>query len=444
MQPVNELFTVADQYYQHKQYELAHDTYRRALACDPNNKAGQFNFGMLKLRLGDIKGDSVVKKVLVPTPDPNVLDLTQAIQAVIEQLLYMGYKTHAAWWLKHARENKVELSNMQRLSRKIDLPAYLDPVRKNHVTGQQWLRYSPFESDRYVYAIETVSGCNLRCPTCPVSQQGNQKNGLMSVDVFSKIIEKIKLDKKILNPDIWLFNWSEPLLHPQISEFVKITTEVGLTSLISTNLNVAGQLPSLMKSEPTRLKVSLSSFNQEIYGRTHARGLISRVLKNLEMLARLRDAQKNKTHIWVGHHLYKDTLSEVDSIRKHVEMLGFEYHSSYAIMAPIETVLDLIKDPKQATRHQILEHLVFDPVSSAKENNQRRSGQFDCEMRFNMTTINFDGSVMLCCGTTKPLSNRVRTDFLQTPRQRIEDLKYDNPFCASCIGYGLSLTAPDV
>ncbi len=60
----------------------------------------------------------------------------------------------------------------------------------------------------------------------------------------------------------------------------------------------------------------------------------------------------------------------------------------------------------------------------------------DCELRFNMTTLNYDGSVALCCGVYD-YQNMLGVNFMDTPRDAIQALKYQHPFCKKCYSYGL-------
>jgi len=67
-------------------------------------------------------------------------------------------------------------------------------------------------------------------------------------------------------------------------------------------------------------------------------------------------------------------------------------------------------------------------------------------LRFNMTAINYDGSVSLCCGTTKDLSDEINKKiyFLEKSASEIEDMKYTHSFCSTCMENNLHLTIQDV
>ncbi len=84
-------------------------------------------------------------------------------------------------------------------------------------------------------AIETIMGCNLRCPMCAVPNPETEMNGrkvtLMSRDLFQKIIDQISDRPRA----VMLTIMGEPLLHPQIVDFVSITKQAGHHAALITN-----------------------------------------------------------------------------------------------------------------------------------------------------------------------------------------------------------------
>ena len=71
-----------------------------------------------------------------------------------------------------------------------------------------------------------------------------------------------------------------------------------------------------------------------------------------------------------------------------------------------------------------------------------RSTEHDCELRFNQTVINHDGSVALCCSVyDKP--NMLGLDFLSTPHAELERAKYRHSFCGTCMSHGLHYSVQD-
>jgi len=409
---------------------------------DPHNPLALYGVASIQLSHANLNGLTHARKAIFEFESPE-LDKIQAAESIIALLLQNNYQEHARNFINDCFQRSIKLPNISHFELAIKIPGYLDNTRFDKQLMRELQRYRPIESQHYVYAIDIVGGCNLRCPTCPVGQKEMPK-GLMSLNLFKDILHKIKFESIDSNPDIWLFNWTEPLLHPKISNFIQITHDMGMTSFISTNLNMSHRIEELMRSNPTRLKVSLSSLKQSIYSKTHVRGDIDQVVLNLHQLAKWRDHFKSSTQIWIGHHLYRNTIEEQTQIRLLAHSLGFHYAASPAIVAPIEKVMEMTKDTNTENIDGLRQYLLCDPLEVQQQMSLKRSGKMDCELRFNMTAIQYDGQINLCCGTTQPLSAAKSVSFLEKTHKEIENMKYDNSFCKACIQSNLHLTAPDL
>lgn len=441
---LTQLLSDAAECYRQNLTEKAEELYIAALRINPKQADALFNLGTLLLRKSNLKGDEFVKDSFDLDLN-NDIDRNKAVELVIEIHLANSYKKQAQAWISYAELHKLDFPTLYSLKKKVELPEYLNQFVYSSGQNKTLERYHPIEASTYVYAIDVVGGCNLRCPTCPVGNQSEMPKGLMSPQLFSKILEKICLEKPTPSPDIWLFNWSEPLLNPNLPDFIQEIRNANLSSFISSNLNLADRIDGVMRANPDKFKVSISSLKQEIYGVTHERGDIGVVIKNLEELALARDRHKASTEIWIGHHLYKNTIDEMEQIKALADRYGFGYRPSYAIMAPIEKAHTLITNPN-TPQPGLESQLFFHPKDIADNLSPRRSGNMDCELRFNMTAINYDGSVSLCCGTTKNLSDQIdqKIYFLESSIQTLEDLKYKHSFCSICMKNNLHLTMQDL
>ena len=69
---------------------------------------------------------------------------------------------------------------------------------------------------KLLYAIEVSGVCNSNCSYCPYSTK--KRKGFMKLSTFKRCLEVVKE----LNQDyICLHNLGEPLLHPNLVEFIK-------------------------------------------------------------------------------------------------------------------------------------------------------------------------------------------------------------------------------
>lgn len=414
--------------------------YVHCLEIDPQEPLSLYGAASIRLLKGDLSAIPMASAALF-NGRSSALDAPQAAESIIRILLQNQYQDHARAFLAECEAHGLTPNNAQVLQQAVEIPAHINPTRYDGILNRELERYRPIESRHYVYAIDIVGGCNLRCPTCPVANQ-NLPKGLMSIELFQKILQKIQQECTDPHPDIWLFNWTEPQLHPQIAQFIETTHTFGMTSFISTNLNLGSRIEDMMRAKPTRLKVSLSSLQQSIYSTTHTRGDIAVVIENLHALAKWRDVYNSPTQIWIGHHLYRNTIAEQAEVKALADSLGFGYAPSPAIVAPLERVMRMKNTPEADDVDGLRAQLLYDPLLLQQVNAQKRSGKKDCELRFNMTTIQHDGMVNLCCATTQPIAKKP-VAFLDHPHDELEDMKYNNAFCGQCMKQNLHLTISD-
>jgi wyosine [tRNA(Phe)-imidazoG37] synthetase (radical SAM superfamily) len=432
--------SIALEAHKNGQFHTALQSYRLFLSSYPDDPVALYGISIILLSQGDLTGYEAATRAIF-TKKISSLDRSQAAESIISSLLHTRQQDLAYIFLQGCLAEAIHLPHLEAFQKATTIPPHLEPSAFDHQLQKNLSRYHPMESSRYVYAIDIVGGCNLRCPTCPVSQQSMPK-GLMQLTLFKNILDKIKAESKDKHPDIWLFNWTEPFLHPELDLFVKAVKQAGLSSFISTNLNSGHRLEAVIAENPDQLKVSLSSFKQNIYGQTHVRGNIERVKANLVKLAKLIEKYQATTQVFIGHHLYRNTIEEQTEIAEFSHQLHFNYAPSNAILAPLETVMKLMTTKKVPELNGLYEQFLQDPIEIARTNSLKRSGNKDCELRFNMTTLQYDGQVNLCCGTTQKIA-ATPTYFMEKSFEELESLKYNNPFCKKCISLNLHLTIPD-
>ena len=64
----------------------------------------------------------------------------------------------------------------------------------------------------------------------------------------------------------------------------------------------------------------------------------------------------------------------------------------------------------------------------------------DCELRYNMISINYNGVVDLCCSTFND-ENTIGVNYLDADFDEIQRRKYEHPFCVTCYKHGLNYQA---
>jgi len=291
-------------------------------------------------------------------------------------------------------------------------------------------------ADEY-YFIDVVGTCNLKCPSCAV---GNMpalfSKGLMSPDTLKDVLAKIAREtegKERVFID--LYNWGEPLLHPEIGDIIRIVKEAGFGCGISSNLVAGKNLAAAVKAEPDYIRISLSGYHNETYQETHAGGDINLVKAHMHMLRHYLDLFRNRhTVVQVGFHVYRSNFpNDFHLMMKLADELGFLFSPTLATIMPVEKAVAALENEGLTEQDKaLLDKLVVSPERWRTLNLESDISLPDCQYRSQRSTINYDGSVALCCatyGTDKIVSD----NFLTTDNADLIEARQTHDYCGTCM-----------
>lgn len=290
-----------------------------------------------------------------------------------------------------------------------------------------WINYKDYCKNFFTIDISGI--CNLKCPSCANSLNHNKKRGFMLVSDFKKITEKI-LSETIASHFV-LYNWGEPLLHPNLSEIIDYLHSKGISTAISTNLSIKSDisLQKLVKSSPDYLKISVSGYYPDTYNRTHTGGDINLVKSNLYKLRYYMNKSPTSFFVEVNYHLYKQNIgNDLEKMKSLCKELGFIFSTTYATLTPVETIISYLENK---TTVDINKLLLIDIDKRLEITYPFKS--FPCRNLTNQININWDRSVALCCASN-PI---IHPDFLEISLSEIENIKNNHPLCISCIKHGV-------
>jgi Predicted Fe-S oxidoreductases len=152
---------------------------------------------------------------------------------------------------------------------------------KNNPTGHIVERF-PIHLD-----IESTSICNLKCPFCAGTYE-KYPYGSMPFDLYKKIIDEGS-EKGLYS--IKLNFRGEPLLHPQIAEFVAYAKQKGIIDVFfNTNATKLTEDigEKLIKAGLDRLIVSFEGYTKDVYERNRVGASFDTVVENVRNFSRLR------------------------------------------------------------------------------------------------------------------------------------------------------------
>jgi pyruvate-formate lyase-activating enzyme len=203
---------------------------------------------------------------------------------------------------------------------------YLTPAKVLNALHCEWeilRRVVRPRSWPYIALVDVASSCNLRCPYCPTGAQRNR--GRPQTRIHLKHVQRLldELGDYLISAN--LFNWGEPLLHPQLAAMVEMFHHRGIFTQISTNLNTRHQdrLHDLCEAGLDYLMVSISGASQPVYEIFHQRGDMTLVWDNLRRLGEWKRRRPRRLPIIeVKYLVFQHNTHELEKARQKADELG--------------------------------------------------------------------------------------------------------------------------
>jgi radical SAM protein with 4Fe4S-binding SPASM domain len=139
--------------------------------------------------------------------------------------------------------------------------------------------------------IEPVNFCNLKCIMCPSVKNRESKTAINT----RKAIEILKFLAPYSHT-LHLYEWGEPLLHPDIMALISASVELQYQVRLSTNMNTDNfeLIEFLGKSDIKKIRVSIDAASPLVYSKIRVNGDFDKVLRNIKLLVKTRDSMNKK------------------------------------------------------------------------------------------------------------------------------------------------------
>jgi len=148
-----------------------------------------------------------------------------------------------------------------------------------------------------VVLIDTVSFCNLACSMC-VHPAMTRKKGVMSWDLYTKIIDEVALENKQVR--VWMVFFGEPFViknrNPSIFDMIRYAKDKGLTDVVTnSNANLMDEdaARKLIDSGLDAIYFGLDAFSPETYAQIRINGDYAKTVKNIQNLLKLKKELKS-------------------------------------------------------------------------------------------------------------------------------------------------------
>ncbi len=206
-----------------------------------------------------------------------------------------------------------------------------DTVRLTRTGQNLRVDYSPHFLRR-IY-LEPTNACNLSCATC-MRNQWDEPSGYMEPEIFDKIIHD--LDGFSPAPELFLGGLGEPLVHPNIKEYIFTARVRGIpVSLITNGMLLTPDLGDfLIQQKVEWIWVSIDGASPESYSDIRLGAELSRVICNLETLSqRKKRASSPYPRLGIAFVAIKKNIHDLPKVVEMGKRLGAEKFSVSNVIA---------------------------------------------------------------------------------------------------------------
>jgi len=133
--------------------------------------------------------------------------------------------------------------------------------------------------------FELTNYCNLHCPVCPTGIGFIERRpAAMDVGLFERVMDEV--GPCLLTASLW--NWGEPLLHPELEEILRLARKHPVVLLLSTNgqtLDDERVQSALLRQPPSHLIVAIDGLTDETNSRYRTGARLKPALDGVRRLA---------------------------------------------------------------------------------------------------------------------------------------------------------------
>lgn len=321
-----------------------------------------------------------------------------------------------------------------------------------------------------VITFQPSAYCNTNCQLCPVGLRikGPEK-GFLEFTKFQKIINEAK-DYLI---QIAFADWGEPFLNPEIFDMIKYAEEKKILTHASTNLHffkTEKEFKELLNSGLSFLTISLHGVSQETYEAYQPGKIFTETADKIKTLVNLKKKmRKSKPNIDLAFSITKKNQHEIENMQRFAETLGVDkdiYTASLNLrfyLHDSSKTIEIVKEWAQDKKIDLCDtsalgkeriNELYEAILNEKEpsfNNLdglRLSARHFCLDPWKTLTVNWDGTVSLCCvdyskysmgnamkeSIIKIWNNRKYRDLRKYLLGELDDKDVDFP-CKKCIKY---------
>lgn len=312
------------------------------------------------------------------------LKLAQAGQLNVQKLQYfraiclgnMGLIDDAVVAVKQELANNPADNQAQDLYRQLQSASEQRKISRTQYP-EEFIRLVP-----ETFAVETVLGCDLKCPECAVGGDFvTRKKGWMSFEQFKIIADKIRPFCKHL----YLHIWGEPMLNKDIFKMIEYASAFTGTNISTNGKSMTPEkAENLIKSGATDIIVSIDGVTQEVYEKYRVGGDVKKATEALKMLQHFNMKYGNKVHIMPQFIVMKHNHHEMEDFQKLCESLKLRPLFKSPYIRDHHSHFSASDDPRYQRPY-------YPDIPAL------RTAMRECDSVRKAFNILVDGSVVACC-----------------------------------------------
>jgi MoaA/NifB/PqqE/SkfB family radical SAM enzyme len=193
-----------------------------------------------------------------------------------------------------------------------------------------------------------LTGCNCTCNTCDIWKKPNKA---VSKEQGFKIIKNAKQNKV----SFMSFSGGEPLLHPNLVDFVKYAKDLGMYTHVVSNGSVCTDknMAELKKAGLDLLGISLDTMDAKLYNKSRGhKGLFNKVVNAVEL------SKKHKISVNINTLINKHNWNKLPELVDYINnKLGIAWMFCYPTLSPNKQYFSKSSDLLNITKDQLLKAL---------------------------------------------------------------------------------------
>jgi len=286
----------------------------------------------------------------------------------------------------------------------------------------------------YALSAEVSSLCNLHCPQCPKGIKTTNRDGNnLSVNAFGSMAARYRESVFYAN----LYFQGEPFLNPELSQIVRVASNSGFYTSVSTNGHFLDEktCSETIAAGLDRLIISIDGLDQATYSHYRIGGSLLRVLKGVSNMVRVRNRGRFKNPFIVLQFLVnRHNEHQIPSLGSFARNLGVDMVQLKSMQIYENTnVSDFLPSNRKYNRYHALNSGKYPAVNKAG---------VPCFRLYSHVVFTSDGIAVPCCYDKIPQypfeqkqgENHWHSPELNSFRRKVMVNRKEVGICCNCAG----------